>query len=531
LLGDTAPRPAVSSTAFAPGCAVPPDDFRPFDFPELQPQREQERDAEFEAAWERFRLRRRKRLFGVATAVVLVATGLYALLHRDTVRIAVRETWFRTAAAFTDDELAGVDLQRVHAELLPAWLIARSNESDPGGPWRSERAFNHLRDAVAPSPLLSRVVHLLRDLTNKPHEMLDRSDHLLGAVQDWNAVMARFGMAWWLDGNIMTGAGGVLFYIKSYRVLAEIRAHVRQQPIDARIVARVDRLNVVENVLGHATPGDHSAVVLVDRLHDFALERVWPILGGPLANVSSAAQRIAPLVRQEVAGALSDETFAVLSRTAPDRLRLLEVQRAVHERHACGNSMVIRRLPWNGLGRTDIRQLARAASISRGDSCPMITVSEYDALKNASQALREHDRLETAVAALVAWLARSVTVHEVRHVADQVEQRGLELPLPCTPCADLAMRGRAEFSAWLAEIAWSDSPYTTLLHACTLDVHARSATGMALRHLLNDLGQPCVSPPPGIAARARRLEQRVFGRSQRISLPGDFPIQLEVEHR
>jgi len=490
----------------------------------------EERDAEFEAAWERFRRRRRKRWIRVVLGVLLVVALAIGALNFESVRISTREAWFRVAALTTDDELAGVDLQRVHAELLPAWLIARSNESDPGGTARADLAFNALLHAVAPSPKLARVVHLMRDATADPSKMVERTDHLVGLINDWNAQMARHGLPWWLDGNVMSGDGHVLFYIKSYRVRAELRAHVGRQPIDARIVARTDRLNVVENVLGHANPGDHAAAVLVDRLHDFALERVWPILGGELDNVAPAARLIAPLVREEVAAALSDATFRVLADTAPHRLRLLEVQRSVHQRHSCGNSLAIRAVPWNGLGRTDIRQLGRAATMSIGDSCPMITASEFEALKTSSLLLREDDRLRDAVAGLVAWLARSVTVHEVRHVADQVEARGLELPLPCTPCDDaMTMRARAELSAWMAELAWSDSGYTTLLHACTLDVHPRSATGKAIGKLLSMFGDPCKAPPPAIAMRARQLEARVFGRSQRIALPSDFPLRLTIE--
>lgn len=508
---------------------MPPDEYRPFEFPEPAPVRPEEPDPQFDAAWDRFKRRRKLRVTSVLLTVLLVAAAALALLNREAVRISVRETWFRSAALFAEDKLAGVDLQRVHAELLPAWLIARSNEVDPGGAWRSQRAFTMLRDAVAPSPLLSRAVHLLRDLTGDPDHMMDNSGRLLGAIEDWNALMARTGRAWWLDGNLVTSPSGVLFYIKSYSVLAEIRAQVRSLPIDARIVARVDRLNVVENVLGHASPGDHAAAILVDRLHDFALERVWPILGGHLDNVAPVARTLAPLVREEVAGALTAGAFEVLATTAVHRLRLLEVQRALQERRSCGNSMMIRSVPWNGLGRTDTRQLARAAAMSHGDDCPMITPAEFAAIEKASLALREDDRLEAAVSALVAWLARSVTVHEVRHVADQVEKRGLELPLACSPCDDLSMRGRAELSAWMAELAWSDSPYTTLLHGCTLQVHPRSATGAALTRLLGDLGDPCTSPPRGIAARARTLEERVFGRSDRITLPADFPAHLQIE--
>lgn len=489
----------------------------------------QGRDAEFEAAWRAFQQRRRTRWIRLAVTIFFVLLAVIVLVNWDATRLGAREAWFRAVAAVDDDELAGVDLQRVHSDLLPAWLIARSNESDPGGSARAEVAYNTLLHAVAPSPGLSRVIHLTHDATAEPGRMFEHADRLIGLINDWNAVMSRHGRRWWIDGNVLKGGNAVLFYVKSYSVAAELRAFVGQQPIDARIVARVDRLNVVENVLGHASPGDHAAVVLVDRLHDFALERVWPVLGGELENVAMSARTLAPLVRQEVSAALSRETFDVLATTAAHRLRLLEVQRSIHERQHCGNSLAIRAVPWNGLGRTDIRQLSSLAASSHGDSCPTVTPTEFAAISVASAALRENDRLENAVANLVAWLARSITVHEVRHMADQVADRGLELPLPCTPCDDsLSMRARAELSAWLAELAWSDSGYTTLLHACTLDVHPRSATGAALNRILDDLGDPCEAPPRAIAIRARQLESAIFGRSQRIALPANFPVTLSI---
>lgn len=492
--------------------------------------RAQERDAEFDEAWRAFRERRRTRWIRLVATFIFIVGSVILLVNWDATRLAARETYFRTVAQFTDDELAGVDLERVHSELFPAWLIALSNDADPGGPDRTDRAFTALLHAVAPSPGLSRVIHLAHDATKHPDRIVAHSDRLIGLLNDWNALMARHGKPWWIDGNVMSGRGSVLFYVKSYRVAEELRAYVGRQPIDARIVARVDRLNVVENVLGHASPGDHAAVILVDRLHDFVLERVWPILGGDLQNVALSARTLAPLVRQEVAAALSDQTFGVLAESAPHRLQLLEVQRSIHQRRACGNSLILRAIPWNGLGRTDLRHLSRLAATSQDDSCPSITVDEFETLERSSAVLRENDRLEDAVAALAAWLARSVTVHEVRHVADQVMDKGLEMPLECTPCDDsMSMRARAELSAWLSELAWSDSAYTSLLHACMLDVHRKSATGKALSRLLDDLGDPCTEPPRAIAIRARQLESAIFGRSQRIALPANFPVRLNIE--
>ena len=102
--------------------------------------------------------------------------------------------------------------------------------------------------------------------------------------------------------------------------------------------------------------------------------------------------------------------------------------------------------------------------------------------------------------------------------------------MPCSPCTEnMTMRARAKLSAWLAQLAWADSGYTTLLHACTLDVHPKSATGKAISRMLRDLGQPCGEPPRGLAIKARQLESAIFGRSERISLPTNFPQKLSIE--
>ena len=98
-------------------------------------------------------------------------------------------------------------------------------------------------------------------------------------------------------------------------------------------------------------------------------------------------------------------------------------------------------------------------------------------------------------------------------------------------CPDwLAHDDILELSAFLAAFASSEAPYTSLFQACVLldQGRRRSSHGRAISYAisyLTDFG--CDGPlPDDLPQRAQQLEMDLFGRSDTLSLPAEFPDRL-----
>jgi len=118
----------------------------------------------------------------------------------------------------------------------------------------------------------------------------------------------------------------------------------------------------------------------------------------------------------------------------------------------------------------------------------------------------------------------------VRHVADDLDLDD-EDALPCAICpVGTPLTVRAEVSAYLAELAWSESPSVELLDACVTRSQGDSAHGRAAEIVMDAGDWSCTEAPPAdISATARALEQRAFGRSDAIVVDAGFGAALHVD--
>jgi hypothetical protein len=327
---------------------------------------------------------------------------------------------------------------------------------------------------------------------------------------------------------------GAFFYTKSYRVLSDHRVTVGPAQERARFITRVDHTNVRESMLGHASLDQGGAILLVDRLQDFAIQEVWPLLDvRPEADALRTPRELAfgPTVRAEIAAVLPADTLALLARTAAQRLALRGVIQAVRERQRCGSTYVIRELDWDGLHPEEHDSVLARARADHGEDCPALTEDEAKLLIEASDALRAGgEPLRHAVAALVAAVARGTFVHELRHAGDHHAVGDMNTPLPCTLCDTERMSPmtRGEMSAYLASFAAEQVAATSLYQACSLDLSRASAHTRALQYILIETEHfSCEKPPPAdLRARAAEQEQRYFGRSDKIAIPAEYPAEL-----
>lgn len=483
---------------------------------------------------------------------MLLFAGLVALLFFDVSGFIAGETDLFGNYRFEEEQQvarAGMTpMERVHAETFPRWLIAEANR------WsNAQERFDELRSAITDEEL-GEVLDELKasidsgEITNPPQVIRFRlRDHDTGVdagsiadveeppptyphvelLRRWNERLEELGEPFYVTGSISGTSGGPALVAEFYRRLADPSVRVGEQEYPTVILQRIDRTNVVEAYLGVAHRGG-IAVVVTDRILDLATDEVWLMLNPLTSPGGELAEAYAAAIRSEAKSALGPQVFTALTRSAAERRRLLETVDAVLERRSCGNTMQFGVLAWDGLNPRDLDRLDAYAERDKIQPCPTVKFEEVDALREASEALQS-EQTKQALETLVAWLTRSVALHEARHVADELELGRLEVPESCPGCPErMHPSTRAELSAYVASIAWSDSPATTLYQACTVRVgpHAR-----AMRFFNAEMGRTCADPPPtDLVERTRELQGSLFGVATPMELPETFPARLEI-HR
>jgi hypothetical protein len=469
----------------------------------------------------------RRRMIIAALLTILVILGLsFAIFGQD-----IRREWRHQATMRDHAERHAnmTQLELAHVEHFPSWIIELSNQR-PDEP----DAYAALTLTLADDPISLQLLDELRGLLLDRDSLLDHAERLLAIITTWNGRMDQADKPWWVDGNILTSAQGSLFYIKTYKVLADFTVKVSALPYRTRINARADHTNVVESMLGHTSPHQDGAIILADRIYDFSLREIWPLLAtmGDDEEIDPTQRTFAPRVRAELQRALPQALFELLTTHAHSRRQLERVLTSVRERRtSCGSNFSISDLPWRGFPEEEMTQLRRFARQDLYNPCPSIKEEEVATLASASEALSAEARLEGAVEHMVAYVSRPISIHEARHAADHAVAKAFTQPLDCTTCdeAGLSRAARAELSAYLATFASDELPYTALFQTCGIDLQRGTPHASALRFLLPRLEVDCASAPPDdLGARARQLELELFGRSDAITLPANYPERIEL---
>lgn len=435
--------------------------------------------------------------------------------------------------------LQRIDLRRVHGELLPAWVLAAAGEAQAGGERASEEAaYLELRGEIARDPNLLDLLDTLRHHVREGglHEDPERALWLAWA---WSTYVDGAGYPFLVHGSVLRTRHGPVFSAVVYETAADASVSVGTEVYRVRVGSRIDGTNVRELYLGAA--GHDEAIVVVDRVEEFATADLWPLFEPALDEVLPDRAAFAPAVRAEAQARLPARDFDALQAAAVPRWSIIDTVVKVHERRrVCGEGLQFNTVPWYGFEPDRIRRLRDIAERDANVPCPAITGAEVDALELASRKLLAARDLRPAVEALVAWAAEHVAIHEARHLADDANADGFDEPLACRSCAEeMGIVARAELSGYLASLAWSPSPVTALYQACRAiaddrrwhggrGVNGPHAEAMAL--LQRRLGPICGKPPTeDLSGLGRLLEAEMLDRSDPMSLGDDFPRRLPVD--
>jgi hypothetical protein len=415
-------------------------------------------------------------------------------------------------------QLDGIDLAAVHGPLLTDWVIAAGHD-DPEARAGAQAA---MRSAIAADANLTALFDELAALTEAKRLADTRHrKRALWLTRAWNQYLDDNGQPYFLDAHVRMAARPS-YVAMAYRVRADGRGTVDGDEHRVRLLERVDTLNLRELYTGYASSSVEGALVLADRTRQFAEDRIWPALADEFApaQLPTAVVRhwraLGPALLAAAERGLSEATLAVLRDTAGARAEGVAVAEAAQARRDCGSEFILRPLPWNGFESDALDRLERWVETG---PCPSLTAEELAGLRRASTALQSPDlavTLPSALAELAAWRGRGVAIHELRHVADDVDLEDDD-DLACAICpASASTVVRAELSAYLAELAWSEAPAIAFYDACLVAEANRTAHAEALAILFDAARWSCAAVPDELSTRARELEQAAFGRSEEI---------------
>jgi len=423
--------------------------------------------------------------------------------------------------------LETIDFERVHAELLPAWVISLQHDPYTLGRAREQRRFEALIAEAGRDPNLDTLLRRLRDRSTSGVTTYAREiTHLLDG---WNRYVSSAGLPWYVAHDLLKTSRGGRLYTRSYRVHARIEGKVAGKPQPVRLLVRVDSTNVGELFFGQTDVGSRWSMVVTERIAEFAMDRLWRMMDPEGDHRLGARDRaFAPSLRREAAKVLAPQTRSVLARGAATRASLLARLSEIRQRKVCGRGIEVDNLPWNGLTPRGRAIVTRAVAHNRRSHCTLLTQDDASVLLGTSDALSSDEELHRALGALTAWLARAVTVHEVRHLADGDGAARGDFCDACPPW--MSPRGRAEVSAYMASMATEGVGYLAMYQACGIDAPSVHDAGGALDFVLGVLApRGCdAGPPEDLYAQAKLADWVLFKRSERIDLPADFPTVLPL---
>ncbi len=452
---------------------------------------------------------------GTRSAVALALIALLVVVAGIVVSALMRHARVQAEddveLPWTDEEsrLGDADLAALFSELLPQAFSAPEHEP--------------ARQAVLDGAGDDALRDALEELLTVRHEMpIDQAlIREAQVVDEINARLESLDRPWVLrlpiDPRMRASSGFAL----SYFVVGTLDVPIDGVSTTVRLATRVDGLNVVDAMLGHADDTRRDAFLIVDRAADAAADRLWPLMDPALdAERTGPDAALASHVRDEAWRHAAPGALDALERTAADRAAMVRVRDAIDERAACGARVALATLPLRGFARDDLEDWRRLASPGGGRDCPDITFEELRVLDDASTRLRSTPGLRAGVRSLTALVARSIAVHEAQHVRD------FTTPPTCTDCPPgLGEAGESELSAYLASWAWSDAPYTELLLDCDLLRGRDSATRRAVATALDaiDFADCEGTPPADLNSAASQARARFFGEAAPITLPDSFP--------
>lgn len=466
--------------------------------------------------FERATQAKRKILVVIALVVVLAAgmpTGWWLLRRAQ----AAAEDVEPPLIPDTEREIAGVPVAEIHEVLLPAWV----EELRQGSPTNS--AYSALHNAAAGNPELQAIVSSMFDSTTR----VDREQGVAEQselAERWNNWMRTNNAPYALQLPIWSRLRYQQFMPMTYYVAATFSVPGEVEPVPVDFLTRLDRLNLVEGYSGHVRQGSPRATVLVEQVAQSATWEIWPMLDPAVdEELPAHLAAIAPRVRAEIEALLSPEDFAALQRTASARLQLMQQVDQIQSRIECGGGFEFLTIPLRGYSDEILLQWRENdAEPDNGRSCPRLTFSEVDAMRDAGTALRGVPGVRQAAYALIAAVGRGVAIHEVQHSYDS------HMDLTCNECGISAESILSEASAYAASFADPVIGWTTLYLSCIYLEEVSAQHGFAIYALLDAIDFPeCEGTlPENLSETVQAVRMAWWGRAPQPTLPADYPASI-----
>ena len=316
-----------------------------------------------------------------------------------------------------------INLERVHSWLLPSWAIARINGSNE----QTKELREELLAELSPNPKLVELFLSLEASGSEPESTT--TEQFVPICWAWNQYLDRHQAPWRIRCIQYVVQEDTWFYINTYQVVADVIVDIEDEGHRVRLLRRMDRNGARENYLGHTGTEVEGALLVLDRIRDFALDDLWPLLDSEPAKNSPPYQVIlGPAVRSDIQRVVGSEHMTVLSRTAGIRKEMLNIWSDLQPIRDCLELSHLR-LPWSGPTKETLSQF-KGERTRQPNPCPEIPPKKLGRLLQITDELAKEGQLVPALDHLLAWAARPVVLHEAQHLADRrpSEERGLCAP-------------------------------------------------------------------------------------------------------
>ncbi|HEY5956558.1 MAG TPA: hypothetical protein VIV60_08400 [Polyangiaceae bacterium] len=309
--------------------------------------------------------------------------------------------------------LSSIDMAKIHRQLLPTWFMSLQHSPHSIGRMQAESAFRSLRDEAGKDPNLAILLDQLHEQVMAGN--YDFYGELRALFNGWNDYLAQASVPFRLEHHVERTQRGPVIHMRSYRVVANVSMPGQLSNRHVLLLARQDRTNLVEAFLGQTSTERGTALIMTDRIAEYAIEQLWPLF---MRDDRTSEPELREKVRNEATQAVGSRAAEILSRTYTVHRTLQVTLSSMANRQGCGAGVLIERVPWDGLSDRALAMVNRVALKNESRRCTRVTPRDAQRVGTISQELRRHAELESALGAIAGWLTRAVVNHESRHLAD-----------------------------------------------------------------------------------------------------------------
>jgi hypothetical protein len=299
--------------------------------------------------------------------------------------------------------------------------------------------------------------------TRATSDWREREEAFAEAVRATNRALMKRGVGYFFDSYGVHYDDGRLetaFY--TFRILARRRYLAGETPIEALHLRRLDRLNIVQSLLGYTSKRMDVAVLLVDKLEGEVSTRLGPALEPgremPLHMDAEDEGKTTWLAVRKKAGQIVRESFY---GAMPGQQQALS---ELGELLARRNDLVV---DWNmclehkGITMRDFNSLA--VHDDYRDRFEAMTSPEARKVLDGIQKRLETDEHQRLFLQLVERHARPVELHEVQHRIDYARDDDFEVPEALLELLHIPEDDKRANEEEVRRIAYELSAYTAEL--------------------------------------------------------------------